>query len=85
MLVEELNKVEEKQEKISKENILEDSKPKIIIKKAITDVNIRRDPKLSATIIRVLKKGEQIEIKEELENWSKTVDGYYIMSKFLDD
>ena len=81
MLVEELNKNKEEKEK----PIIKISKPETIIKKATTNVNIRQEPNLSATIIRVLKKGEQIEIKEELENWSKTLDGYYIMSQFLDN
>lgn len=57
--------------------------PVAVEKTATCNVNIRKQPSLSSFIIRVLKEGEKIKILEEQGEWSKTFEGYYIMSQYL--
>ena len=82
-----VNKVEvaPKEKVPTKENV--DRKPILapvaVEKTAICNVNIRKEPSLSSFIIRVLEKGEKIKILEDQGEWSKTFEGYYIMSQYL--
>ena len=59
------------------------SEPVAVEKTATCNVNIRKQPSLSSFIIRVLNKGEKIKILEDQGEWSKTFEGYYIMSQYL--
>lgn len=68
-------KVEERKEK--------KSFPQVVEKTASCNVNIRHEPNLSATIFRVLNKGEKIKVVDSKDEWLKTADGYFIMGKYL--
>lgn len=53
-------------------------------KKALCDVNVRSTPeKKDGNIVRVLKKGETIQVFENMGIWSKVEGDNYIMSEFL--
>lgn len=51
-------------------------------KTATCNVNIRKEPSLSAEILRVLMKDEKIVVLESQGEWSKVQQGY-IMSQYL--
>lgn len=51
-------------------------------KTATCNVNIRKEPSLSAEILRVLMKDEKIVVLENQGEWSKVQQGY-IMSQYL--
>lgn len=55
-----------------------------IFKKAKNDVYIRQDPSKNNEPLGVLKKGQIVELEELGKIWSKTVNGTYIMSDFLE-
>lgn len=44
-------------------------------------LNVRETP--NGKILRTIKNGERVEVIEDLGEWSKLVDGSYVMSKFL--
>lgn len=44
-------------------------------------LNVRETP--NGKILRTIKNGEKVEVIEDLGEWSKLVDGSYVMSKFL--
>ena len=53
-------------------------------KKALCDVNVRSTPeKKNGNIVRVLKKGEAVQVFENMGIWSKVEGDNYIMSEFL--
>lgn len=56
---------------------------KLIFKKAISNVNIRKGPSLSAEIDSVLLQGCEIRVIEDLGEWTKVCDDRYIMSQYL--
>ena len=44
-------------------------------------LNVRETP--NGKILRTIKNGDKVEVIEDLGEWSKLVDGSYVMSKFL--
>ena len=44
-------------------------------------LNVRETP--NGKILRTIKNGEKVEVIEDLGEWSRLVDGSYVMSKFL--
>lgn len=57
--------------------------PKTIEKTAAVKVNVRATGSLQGKIVRVLEAGAKITVYPTDEEWSKTIDGNYIMTKFL--
>lgn len=73
--------VEEKETDFSKYEVV---RVLSFTKKALCDVNVRSTPeKKSGNIVRVLKKGETIQVFENMGTWSKVEGDNYIMSEFL--
>lgn len=56
--------------------------PVAVEKTATCNVNIRKEPNLSAEILRILMKDEKIMVLENQGEWSKVQQGY-IMSQYL--
>ena len=46
-------------------------------------LNVRRCPKLTALVERVLKNGEDVEILETIEGWYR-IDGGYIKAEYVE-
>lgn len=46
-------------------------------------LNVRRCPKLTAPVERVLKNGEDVEILETIEGWYR-IDGGYIKAEYVE-
>ena len=81
-----VNKVEvaPKEKVPAKENVVRKPVPAPVVveKTATCNVNIRKEPSLSAEILRVLMKDEKIMVLESQGEWSKVQQGY-IMSQYL--
>lgn len=73
--------VEEKETDLSKYEVVQVLS---FTKKALCDVNVRSTPeKKNGNIVRVLKKGETIQVFQDMGTWSKVEGDNYIMSEFL--
>lgn len=73
--------VEEKETDLSKYEVVQVLS---FTKKALCDVNVRSTPeKKNGNIVRVLRKGETIQVFENMGTWSKVEGDNYIMSEFL--
>ena len=73
--------VEEKETDLSKYEVIQVLS---FTKKALCDVNVRSTPeKKNGNIVRVLKKGETIQVFQDMGTWSKVEGDNYIMSAFL--
>lgn len=73
--------VEEKETDLSKYEVVQVLS---FTKKALCDVNVRSTPeKKNGNIVRVLKKGETIQVFQDMGIWSKVEGDNYIMSEFL--
>lgn len=73
--------VEEKETDLSKYEVVQVLS---FTKKALCDVNVRSTPeKKNGNIVRILRKGETIQVFENMGTWSKVEGDNYIMSEFL--
>ena len=73
--------IEEKETDLSKYEVVQVLS---FTKKALCDVNVRNTPeKKNGNIVRVLRKGETIQVFENMGTWSKVEGDNYIMSEFL--
>lgn len=49
---------------------------KVVIKTTSCELNLREEPSMTANIIRKLRKGEEVEVQENLGEWSRLFEGY---------
>ena len=48
----------------------------------ICPVNVRTEPSLDATVVRVSRVGDEVEVESIEDGWMKLTDGTYTMAEF---